>query len=275
MTEHCIIDTHTHLCDKDFDHDREEVILRAKDSGVCAIITVSEDLDDAQRNLELAEKYPQLKAAIGLFPTYLDLGAADEMISFIRKNREKLTAIGEVGLDYWKVKEENERELQREIFGRFIDLSLELDLPLNVHSRSAGRHVIALLLERRARKVQLHAFDGKASAALPAVEAGFFFSVPPSIMRSRQKQKLVQQLPLSCLLVETDSPVLGPVAEARNEPANVNIALTSIAELKKLDQQQVKAAVFENTCRLYEKIMSSPGVPGQPDKTPGSAVENK
>ncbi len=256
MTENCIIDTHTHLCDKDFDHDREEVLMRAGVSGVCAVITVSEDLADAQRNLELAEEYPLLRPAAGLYPTCLDPGAADAMISFIRKNREKLTAIGEVGLDYWVVKEESQRAVQREIFGRFIDLSLELDLPLNVHSRSAGRHVVSFLLERHARKVQLHAFDGKVSAAQPAVEAGFFFSVPPSALRSRQKQKLVKQLPPSCLLVETDSPVLGPVQGERNVPANTDIALTVIAELKKLDRQQVMETVFQNTCRLYEGILS-------------------
>jgi TatD DNase family protein len=246
-----LIDTHTHLCDPVFDPDREEVLCRAEAAGVRTVITVAEDLPDAKRNLELAGKYPQLKAAAGLYPTHLDLEAMEAMIAFIRKEREKLLAIGEVGLDYWVVKEEQEKELQREIFSRFIHLSLELDLPLNVHSRSAGRHVVSLLLERGAQKVQLHAFDGKASAAQPAVEAGFFFSVPPSIVRSRQKQKLVKQLPLSCLLLETDSPVLGPVPEERNEPANAARVVTAIAELKGIEKQQVIEATFKNTCRLY------------------------
>ncbi|UCH98520.1 MAG: TatD family hydrolase [Candidatus Aminicenantes bacterium] len=254
MTGYCIIDTHTHLCDSMFDADREEVLLRAEAAGICIVITVAEDLADAKRNLELAGKYPQLRAAAGLYPTHLDLEAADTMISFIRKQREKLVAVGEVGLDYWVVKEESQKELQREIFARFIDLSLELDLPLNVHSRSAGRHVVSMLLERGARRVQLHAFDGKASAAMPAVEANFFFSVPPSIVRSRQKQKLVRQLPLSCLLVETDSPVLGPVPGERNEPANAPEVVTAVAGLKNLDRQEVLEAVFRNTCRLYEGL---------------------
>lgn len=255
MIEFIIIDTHTHLCDHSFDADREDVLSRAKAAGVSAVITVSEDLSDAQRNLELASKYPQLKPAAGLYPTYLDPDAAETMISFIRQHREKLVAIGEVGLDYWAVKEEPDKKLQREIFKQFIHLSLELDLPLNVHSRSAGRHVVAMLLEQSARKVQLHAFDGKASAALPAVEAGFFFSVPPSVVRSRQKQKLVKQLPLSCLLIETDSPVLGPTPGERNEPVNALEAVTAIAEIKNLDKQAVLEAAFRNTCRLYEKLV--------------------
>ena len=120
----------------------------------------------------------------------------------------------------------------------------------------AGRYAIALLLEHQARRVQLHAFDGKAAIALPAVEAGYFFSIPPSIVRSRQKQKLVKQLPLSCLLVETDSPVLGADREARNEPANVVLAIDAIAEVKNLPREQIITAVSENTRRLYGSHVS-------------------
>ena len=165
-------------------------------------------------------------------------------------------AIGEVGLDFWVVKEEPHRELQKEILKGFISLARELDLPLNIHSRSAGRHAVALLLEYGASRVQMHAFDGKASAALPAVEAGFFFSIPPSVVRSRQKQKLVKNLPLSCLLVETDSPVLGPDPKQRNEPANVTISIKAIAELKGLVEEKVKDAVRENTVRLYGNFVN-------------------
>jgi TatD DNase family protein len=149
------------------------------------------------------------------------------------------------------VKEAPERELQKEILKRFIELSKELDLPLNIHSRSAGRHAIALLLDNNAARVQMHAFDGKAGAALPAVEAGYFFSIPPSVVRSRQKQKLVKQLPLACLLIETDSPVLGPAPNERNEPANLPFSIKAIAKLKDVDEAEVIAAVSENTEKLY------------------------
>jgi TatD DNase family protein len=133
----------------------------------------------------------------------------------------------------------------------FVDLSLELDLPLNVHSRSAGRHVIDILLARGAKRVQLHAFDGKFGTALAAVEAGYFFSIPPSVARSRQKQKLVRNLPLSCLMVESDSPVLGPEAGERNEPANSRIAIETIAHLKGETVQTVAEEMYNNSCRLY------------------------
>jgi TatD DNase family protein len=252
-----IIDTHAHLCDSAFDADRSEVLSRARAAGVTGVVCVGESLEDASRNLALAEEDPLMLPAAGLYPDRFDLGEAEALIELIRRERDRLVAVGEVGLDHWIAKRvpESERaeleELQRELFLRFVDLALKLDLPLNVHSRSAGRQTIAALLERGARWVQMHAFDGKASTARPAVEAGYFFSVPPSIVRSRQKQKLIGHLPLSCLLVESDSPVLGPLGGVRNEPANTAAALRAIAEIKRLPEQQVAEAVARNTARLY------------------------
>jgi TatD DNase family protein len=251
-----IADTHAHLCDPAFDPDLNQVLERAQAAGLSAVIAVGENMEDAEKNLALAARYPMVCAAAGLYPTYTDPELAGKMRDFIRSNKEKLAAIGEVGLDFWVIKEEPEREIQREIFRDFIDLSLELNLPINVHSRSAGRHAVDVLLKRDARKVQMHAFDGKVSAALPAVEAGFFFSIPPSIARSEQKQKLAKKLPLSCLLIETDSPVLGPTARERNEPANAVIAVKAIAELKGINEAEVIKAVEENACRLYGALLS-------------------
>lgn len=252
-----LVDTHAHICDPCFDKDRDAVLERARKAGVGAIIAVGENLADARKNLELAETYPMLKPAAGLYPTHLDSGQAYQMANFIRRHKSGLAAIGEVGLDYWVVKEDSKKELQREILKIFIELSKELNLPLNVHSRSAGRHAVALLLENNAARVQMHAFDGKAGAALPAVEAGYFFSIPPSVLRSRQKQKLVKQLPLSCLLIETDSPVLGPTPQERNEPANICQSARVIAELKDISEEEVVAAVTDNTERLYGNLLET------------------
>jgi TatD DNase family protein len=251
-----IIDTHAHLCDAAFDRDLSEVLARAREAGVGGVVCVGESLADARRNLALAQQHPGLMPAAGLYPGRLDGREADELIVLIRRERPRLAAVGEVGLDYWIVKTSEHdqgvrRELQRELFLRFVDLAVALDLPLNVHSRSAGREVISALLGRGARRVQMHAFDGKASTALPAVEAGYFFSVPPSVVRSRQKQKLVRHLPLACLLLESDSPVLGPDAGVRNEPANTVLALRAVAQIKEIPERQVAEAVGENTDRLY------------------------
>jgi len=246
-----IVDVHAHLCDPVFDHDLEAVLTRARAADVGSVIAVGEDLADARKNIALAAVHPMIRPAAGLYPTHLDLDQADEMADFIRTHHHLLVAIGEVGLDFWVVKEPAAKAVQMEIFGKFIALSKSLSLPLNIHSRSAGRHAVKMLLEQGALKVHLHAFDGKYGAAMPAVEAGYYFSIPPSVVRSRQKQKLVKQLPLSCLLVESDSPVLGPIPGKRNEPANIPVVIDAISSIKGVDAKEVLAAVVENTARLY------------------------
>ncbi len=250
-----LVDTHAHIADKDFNFDLPEVLERAKSAGVDHIIAVSETLDDVRKNLRLAKEYDMILLAAGLYPTHLDLDQAEIMIDLIRMNRDKIVAIGEVGLDYWKVQDSKDRVIQREIFESFIKLSLELDKPLNVHARSAGRPAIEKLIEQGASKVQMHAFDGKASTALPGVEAGFFFSIPASIVRSRQKQKLVKRLPMDCLLLETDSPVLGPDPTVRNEPANLTIALEEVARLKDIEIDDLKVIIANNFDRLYDTTL--------------------
>ncbi len=251
-----LIDTHAHIVDSSFDHDRNEVLERAKAAGVKAVIAVAENVADAEKALLLSEQFPMLLPAAGQHPDTPDLEQAGQVFAWIHQHHKSLCAIGEVGLDYWKIKEEEEREIQREIFAHFIGLSKQYHLPLNVHSRSAGHHTIDFLLKHGAKQVQLHAFDGKASKALPAVEAGYYFSIPTSIVRDRQKEKLVKRLPLSALLVETDSPVLGPTREERNEPANVTLVIDAIATLKSLSPEEVSEAVTENSHRLYGYAIS-------------------
>jgi TatD DNase family protein len=259
-----LVDTHAHLCDPCFDADRAEVLQRAYRRGVAAVVAVSEDLADARKTIELGRRHSMLRPAAGLYPTRLDLAATERICNFIRRHRRCLAAIGEVGLDFWKVQNESQRAIQRNIFREFIKLSREQDLPLNVHSRSAGKHAVRMLLNGDAVRVQMHAFDGKASAALPAVEAGYFFSIPPSVIRSRQKQKLVHRLPLQQILVETDSPVLGPDPRTRNEPANLLVALQKIAEIKEMPLDVVATAMAANTARLYGDLI----LPNHPESDP-------
>jgi len=251
-----LIDAHAHLNAEAFDDDLPAVLAAAESAGVRAILAVSETVAGAQLNLELAGRYPIIRPCAGLHPTVVDLEAAEAMVELIRANRDGLAAIGEVGLDYWIVQEPEQQEIQRQIFRRFIDLSNELELPLNVHSRSAGRHTIAFLREHGAKRVLLHAFDGKASAALAGVELGYYFSIPPSIVRSVQKQKLVRHLPLDRLLLESDAPVLGPEPTARNEPKNVRLACEAIAQIKALPVAEVARVTTENARRLFPRAGS-------------------
>ncbi|OCC15856.1 putative deoxyribonuclease YcfH [Dissulfuribacter thermophilus] len=249
-----LIDTHAHLTSEEFKDDLGQCLEIAERKGVKAVVSVSEDIEDAKEALRLSKKFPMVYAGAGLFPTHTDFEQAEEMFSFIRENAQNLVCIGEVGLDRWKVQDPGLREIQEEIFKGFIELSKETGLPLNCHSRSAGRKTIEILIEKGAQKVQLHAFDGKASIARLGEEAGFFFSIPPSVIRSRQKQKLVKALSLSSILIETDSPVLGPDPTVRNEPQNAIMVIEAIAEIKGEPKEKVEEFVGENTKRLYSGI---------------------
>lgn len=248
-----LFDAHAHLYAPVFADDLEAVLARAANRGVQAVLCVSETLAEAERVLELADRHSLIKPCAGLYPTILDRAAAAAMLAFIRRHQERLVAIGEVGLDYWKVQDPAEREVQRDILAQHVALSRELDLPLNVHSRSAGRHAIAWLRENGARHVLLHAFDGKAATARAGLEAGYYFSVPPSIVRSPQKQKLVRHLPLEHLLLESDAPVLGPEKEVRNEPCNVWLSCQHIAAIKGVPVDEVARVTTANARRLFPR----------------------
>lgn len=255
-----MIDCHTHLALEDFDPDREAVIARARRAGVERILVVGEDAADNQRVLEVCARHSEvLRPCIGLHPDRFaeDRDAPNEasiaaVIELARAHRRHLIAIGEVGLDYWYVKTDERRAAQRNCLERMAALAGELDLPLNVHSRSAGRHAIELLAACGAHRVLMHAFDGKAGHALRAVEQhGYLFSIPPSLLRSAQKQKLVRRLPLEALALESDSPVLGPEPGGRNEPANLVHTVRCVAELKGISEDRVRETTSENARRLF------------------------
>jgi len=257
-----VIDCHTHLSDPCFDADREAVLSRAVEVGVRAVLVVGQDLEENRRVVEVCDTHDLLHPCAGLHPDrFADRfddrqppGDADieAVCAFARAHADALVAIGEVGLDYWCAQSPERREAQRACLWRMAELAGALDLPLNVHSRSAGRYTLDLLADCGARRVLMHAFDGKAGHALRAFEAhGWIFSIPPSVVRSSQKQKLVRTLPLEALALETDSPVLGPDREARNEPANVVHSLERIAEIKRRAVEEVRAVTTANARRLF------------------------
>jgi len=255
-----MIDCHAHLALPEFDADRESVLGRALDSGVETVLVVGEDPEDDRRVLEVCGRHPKmLRACVGLHPDRFaetrappPPEAIEEVVELARRERERLWAIGEIGLDYYYVKSEERRALQRSCLERMAALGAELDLPLNVHSRSAGKYTLELLEAAGARRVLMHAFDGKAGHAQRAAERhGFVFSIPPSVVRSEQKRKLVRALPLEALALESDSPVLGPVAGERNEPANLLAALSVIAEIKAVTPDKVREISTDNARRLF------------------------
>jgi TatD DNase family protein len=245
-----MIDTHCHVHGAEFDTDRAAVLARAVAAGVERVLTMGEGLEDNGRALCVTGEHDLLRPCLGLHPDHAD-EPLEPVVEQIRAHADELTAIGEVGLDFWIAKEPGARERQRLVLRRMVALALEVDLPLSVHSRSAGHHAVSLLEDLGARRVCLHAFDGSAKHAGRAAGLGFLLSVPPSVVRSEQKQKLVRRVPLESLMLETDSPVLGPDRERRNEPANVAVAARAIAEIKGLPLDEVLAVTTANARRLF------------------------
>lgn len=255
-----VIDCHAHLAIEAFDADRQQVLGRARAAGVECILVVGEDAEDNQRVLHLCGLHADvLRPCVGFHPdrfseeiTVPRAEAVEAVAQLARDHRTELVAIGEVGLDYWYVKSDERRAAQRACLERMAALADELALPLNVHSRAAGHHTLDLLTACGARQVLMHAFDGKAGYATRAAEEhGYLFSIPPSVVRSGQKQKLVRRLPLEALMLESDSPVLGPRADARNEPANLVHAVRCIAQIKGVCEDTVREVTTRNARRLF------------------------
>ncbi|MFW9833863.1 MAG: TatD family hydrolase [Candidatus Thorarchaeota archaeon] len=249
-----LIDTHCHIESVEFDLDREEVINNAQKAGI-SIITSAIEKNLWEKACKIADMHSNVFASVGLDPTQFT--DCDLALEWIKSNKQRMVALGEVGLDHYLVRDHRQRDFQETCFKRFIDLARELGMPVQVHSRSAGRKAIEILEKQGAADVHLHAFDGKAGLAKSASRnLGYYFSIPTSVVRSPQKRKLVKAVDIERLLLETDSPVLGVEKTQRNVPANLPIALREVAIILNRDEDELRQIVLENSLRLYNKIGS-------------------
>ncbi|MBI5389841.1 TatD family hydrolase [Candidatus Woesearchaeota archaeon] len=244
-----LVDVHAHLDDAAFAQDLPDVLKRAQDACVKAVISNGLHLENNKIVQALSKKYPLIKPAYGLYPTYAEQVSdekLEETLVFIKKN--KPICIGEIGLDY---KEPKDKERQQVVFRRLLQLAKAMDVPVCIHSRKAEEDCIRILQEEQVKKVVMHCFSGKLRMVESCVRQGWYFSIPPNIVFSSHFQEMVKKLPLSKLLTETDAPYLGPKKGERNEPAFVMETIKQIAMLKSLTEIEVANAIFMNYQDLF------------------------
>lgn len=243
-----LIDTHAHLDFPQFDNDRREVIERAKNNGIW-IINSGLGPEGIEKTINLIDEY-RIFATLGLSPTEFDNDIIENTIELIKKYRNRIIGIGEVGLDYYWVKEPEKRRAEIENFRIFIELSKELNLPLLVHSRDSEHDVIDELKSANKPAI-LHCFSGTIKQAEEAISFGCLISIPTSVIYSTKKQELARGIPPNSIVLETDAPYLSPVPKTRNEPLNLKLIAEKIAELRGIDYSVVEEITTENAVKFF------------------------
>lgn len=261
-----LLDLHCHLTHRQFKDDLPQVIERARKAGLKAIICSGVNHPTNEEALVLAQKYPLIQPSLGLYPIDLlgltpdEVGLSrqtspinlEEELSFIKKHKDKLFAVGECGLDYhW---DQTHHPKQKENFQPILNFVKKLNKPLIVHSRRAEFDVFEMLESSSIKKSQviLHCFEGRKHLLKKATDAGYCFTIPCTITKLQHFQTLTEIAPLSQLFTETDAPWLSPYPGQRNEPAFVFETIKKIAEIKKIEEEEVAEQIWQNYQRLLK-----------------------
>ena len=255
------VDSHCHIDGPEYDADREEVIARAREAGVTMMLNVGTGDPHSgvfERSVQLAEKHSEIYSAIGVHPHDAKLfdAAAEKRLIDLAKQSSRVIAWGEIGLDYHY--DHSPREVQREVFRRQLRIARELNLPVVIHSREADEDTIAILQEEFSGAVRagvLHCFGGGLQMALEAIALGFFVSFAGNLTfkKAEDLRDIARKLPLDRLLVETDCPYLTPVPfrGKRNEPARVVETARFLAELKRVELEEIGKVTTANFFTLF------------------------
>lgn len=254
-----LIDTHAHIYLDQFDKDLEEVIDRARESGVEAIVMPAIDIPSIHRALELSARYEGLFVMAALHPSetqHATDAMFEEVVSLCEEDR--VVAVGESGLDYYWDRSFDER--QREFFRRHIRLALEVDLPLVIHNREAGDDIVVILEDeldaagRTDMRGVFHCFGGPEALGRRAVELGFHLGIGGTLtFKNAGVGDATAAIPLDRIVLETDSPFLSPVPHRgkRNEPAYVALVARRLAELRQTSVEEVAELTTRNARALF------------------------
>jgi TatD DNase family protein len=257
-----LIDTHAHLDFREFDQDRDQVIKRAFRKGIEKIINIGCNLERSRNSIKLAERYDNIYAAVGIHPhdivNYQLSEAETELKKLAKQN--KVVAIGECGLDYFRMDKENKEEnirRQKDFFIMQIRIARDFNLPLIIHCRDAYSDLLEVLKEQaNSHKGVTHCFSASFKYAKEFLDLGFLISFTGNITYAKEDDAIletVKEISLDKIMVETDSPYLAPVPHRgeRNEPAFVRYIAEKITEIKEIDFEKVAEQTTKNAIKIF------------------------
>lgn len=248
------IDTHCHLDFPEFDRDREEVILRARDKGIEYIINIGSSLQGSKKSLALSLKYDFIYATVGIHP-YEAEKFEEKIKSEIEQlaQKDKIVAIGETGLDYYR--DYSQVENQKSLFIWLVQLARTLSLPLVIHNRYAETDTLKILKELIPPKAVVHCFSGDESFLRECLDLGLFISFTCNVTYKKAQglKNLVKLVPLERLMLETDAPYLPPegLRGKRNEPMYVQCLATEISRIKEISLEEVAKITTANAKKFF------------------------
>lgn len=262
-----MIDVHCHMQFHSFKKDSDEIIKKALNSGVEIIINTGTSLESSESAVELAEKYENLYAIVGVHPHHADKVTPgwDQKLINIAKSSKKVVGIGEIGLDYYSYASNGivDPEKQKEIFIRQLEIANELNLPLQIHNRQAGNEILEII--NRLSSIinnggMFHCMSGDHEFLKQVLDLGFYVGFDGNITydgiakgETTSLIDLVKNTPINRIVTETDSPFLTPepYRGSRNIPSYVIIVGESIAKIKGLSKESVEATTTENAKKIF------------------------
>ncbi|MCR5153596.1 MAG: TatD family hydrolase [Lachnospiraceae bacterium] len=254
-----IFDTHAHYDDEKYNEDREEVLLSLAGKNVGRVVNIGASFEGAIASAELAKKYDFVYAAVGIHPD--DVGVLNEdvmaRISALA-DEEKTVAIGEIGLDYhWLVES---RETQKYWFERQMELAVEKDLPIIIHSRDACEDTMELMKKAHEKygdkhKGIVHCFSYSAEIAKEYVKMGFYIGVGgvATFKNGKKLKEVIAAVPLEKIVLETDCPYLAPepFRGQRNSSDLIKYVVPVVAGIKGVTEEEVERITWDNACKVY------------------------
>lgn len=252
-----LIDTHSHYNDEKFDNDRDEVIQNIANSGITTIINAGYSLESSKRAIEIANNYDFMYATVGVSPNDIE-NLENNYIEQIKEmaKEQKVIAIGEIGLDYYWNKEN--KETQKEIFIKQVELANQLGLPIVIHTRDAVMDTIDILKNKVNcnKKGVFHCCPLNTELIKEGLKLGFYisFAGPITFKNSKNAEEIVKMVPIDRILIETDSPYLSPepVRGTRNDSRNIKYIAQKIAQIKNMPIENIAEQIQKNAKTIFK-----------------------